>query len=116
MKTELTPYTLGTGDREALWFFGTLVSSKAAEQTGGQSVLIEQFAPRGMATPLHIQPDDESFYVPEGELTFYFEDGQPVPALAGSFVHVPGGTLHAFQVDSETARLLNFTIPQALRA
>ncbi len=48
----------------------------------------------------------------EGELTFYLEDGQPIPATAGSFVHLPAGTPHAFQVDSETARVLNLTTPQ----
>ena len=109
-----TPYALGSEDGEALWFFGTLATFKAtAEQTGGQFALVEQVAPRGVATPLHVQPEDhESFYVLEGELTFYFEDGQPIPARAGSFVHVPKGMAHAFQVDSETARWLCLTTPQ----
>ena len=48
----------------------------------------------------------------EGELTFYLEDGQPIPALAGSFVHIPKGMAHAFQVDSKTARFLDLTAPQ----
>lgn len=109
-----TPYALGSEDGEALWFFGTLLTVKAgAEQTGGRFALVEQYAPRGMATPLHIQPeDDETFYVLEGDLTFYIEDGQPIPAPAGSFVHIPAGTPHAFQVDSETARFLDLTTPQ----
>ncbi len=108
------PYTLSSEDGEALWFFGTLVTFKAtAEQTGGQYALVEQEAPRGVATPLHVQPEDhESFYVLEGELTFYLEDGQPIPASAGSFVHVPAGVVHAFRVDSETARILNLTTAQ----
>jgi len=114
VNTDPTPYAFGTEDGEALWFFGTLVTFKAtAEQTGGRFALLEQFAPRGMATPLHVQPeDDESFYVIEGDLTFYLEDGQPIPASAGSFVHLPAGAPHAFQVDSETARVLNLTTPQ----
>ncbi|HET7480594.1 MAG TPA: quercetin 2,3-dioxygenase [Rubrobacteraceae bacterium] len=109
-----TPYALGSEDGEALWFFGTLLTVKAgAEQTGGRFALVEQYAPRGMATPLHIQPeDDETFYVLEGDLTFYIEDGQPIPAPAGSFVHIPAGTPHAFQVDSKTARFLDLTTPQ----
>jgi quercetin dioxygenase-like cupin family protein len=69
--------------------------------------------PKGMATPLHVQPDDdETFYVLEGDLTFYLEDGPPLAASAGSFVHIPAGTAHAYRVDSETARLLNITTPQ----
>ena len=114
MDTTPAPYALGSEDGEALWFFGMLVTMKAtAEQTGGEFLLIEELAPRGTATPLHVHPtDDESFYILEGELTFYLEDGQPIPASAGSFVHIPKGYVpHAFQVDSETARFLVLTRP-----
>lgn len=108
------PYALGAHDGEAMWFFGTLATFRAtAEQTGGRFALVEQLAPKGMATPLHVHPeDDESFYVLEGELTFYLEGGEPVAASAGSFVHVPAGARHAFRVDSETARFLDLTTPQ----
>jgi hypothetical protein len=45
-------------------------------------------------------------------MTFYLEDGQPIPASAGSFVHIPKGYVpHAFRVDSETARFLVLTGP-----
>jgi quercetin dioxygenase-like cupin family protein len=110
MTTNPTPYALGSEDGEAFWFFGMLATMKAtAEQTGGVFILVEQLAPRGTATPLHVHPqDDESFYILEGECTFYLEDGQPIPASAGSFVHIPKGYVpHAFQVDSETALLLS---------
>ncbi len=115
MDTNLTPYALGSGDGEALWFFGTLATFKAtAEQTGGRFALVEQVAPRGMATPLHVhREDDESFYVMEGEITVYLEDGDhSTPAPAGTFVHIPGGVVHAFRVTSETARWLDLTTPQ----
>ena len=114
MHTTPTPYALGSEDGEALWFFGMLVTMKAtAEQTGGEFLLIEELAPRGTATPLHVYPtDDESYYILEGEVTFYLEDGQPIPASAGSFFHIPKGYVpHAFQVDSETARFLVLTRP-----
>ncbi len=114
MDTNRAPYALGAEDGEALWFFGMLVTMKAtSEQTGGEFLLIEELAPRGTATPLHVHPtDDESFYILEGEMTFYLEDGQPIPASAGSFVHIPKGYVpHAFQVDSETARFLVLTRP-----
>ena len=77
MNANPTPFSLGSEDGEALWFFGSLATFKAtAEQTGGAFMLLEQLVPGGMATPLHVQPDDhESFYVMEGELTFYLEDG-----------------------------------------
>jgi quercetin dioxygenase-like cupin family protein len=113
--TDPTAYALGSEDGEALWFFGTLAIFKAtAEQTGGRFSLVEQLAPRGMATPLHVhREDDESFYIMEGELIVYLEDGdQPISASAGAFVHIPGGVVHAFRVESETARWLDLTTPQ----
>jgi len=114
MDANLTPYALGSEDGEVLWFFGTLATLKATvEQTGGPYALIEQVAPQGVATPLHVQPEDHKpFYVLAGRLTFYVEGGRPVSATAGSFVHIPKGMPHAFQVDSETARFLDLTTPQ----
>ncbi len=72
MATNLTPFALGTDEGEALWFFGMLVTIKAsAAQTNGEFLLIEELAPRGTATPLHVHPqDDESFFVLEGEMAF----------------------------------------------
>lgn len=113
MDTAPTAYKLDSEQGEALWFFGGLATAKAsAEQTGGRFSLTEQLLPGGTATPLHSQPeDDESFYVLEGEVTFYLEDGQPIPASAGSFVHIPEGVAHAFQVNSKIVRVLNITTP-----
>ena len=112
--TNPTPYALGPEEGEAFWGFGSLWTIKASgEQTGDRFSMIEEVAPRGEGTPLHRhREDDETFYVLEGELTFYLEDDQPVTASAGSFVHVPGGAVHAFRVDSETARYLIITTPQ----
>jgi len=105
---------LGSEEGEALWFFGMLVTMKATtEQTGREFLLIEELAPRGTATTLHVHPtDDKLFYILDGGMTFYFEDDQPIPASAGSFVHIPKGHVpHALQVDSETARFLVLTRP-----
>ena len=43
-------------------------------------------------------------------MTFFIED-RPIQATAGSFVSVPCGTKHAFQIDSETVRLINTYVP-----
>jgi quercetin dioxygenase-like cupin family protein len=114
MNTTETAYALGPEEGEALWGLGSLWTIKAsAEQTGGRFSFIEELAPRGAATPLHVhREDDETFYVLEGEITFYLDDDQPIPATVGSFVHVPGGAAHAFRVDSDTARYLIITTPQ----
>jgi quercetin dioxygenase-like cupin family protein len=110
------PYVLGPEEGEAFWGLdNSLWSLKAtAEQTGNRFSLIKEIAPEGEGTPLHVHPeDDETFYVLEGELTFYLGEGsEPTPASAGSFVHIPGGVVHAFKVDSEIARYLIITTLQ----
>jgi quercetin dioxygenase-like cupin family protein len=114
MYTDPIPYALGSEEGETFWGFGSLITIRAsAGQTGGRFSLVELLSPRGIATPLHVhREDDETFYVIEGELSFYLEDDGPIPASAGSLVHVPGGAVHAYQVDSETARYLIITTPQ----
>jgi hypothetical protein len=54
----------------------------------------------------------ESFYVLEGELTLYIGDEPGVRAPAGSFAHLPGGTVHGFRIESEKARYLILTTPR----
>jgi quercetin dioxygenase-like cupin family protein len=94
---------------EALWFFGSLALVKAE---GADYVLVEQLFPKGVETPLHVQPeDDETFYVLEGEVTF-FAGEERLRASAGTTVHVPKGTPHGFRVESEPMRLLDVTTPQ----
>ena len=112
--SERQAYGLGKGEGEALWFFNSLVTVKASsEQTSGEYFLAEYQGRDNVATPLHAQRDDpETFYVLEGELTFFVDDGEPISAPAGSVVHVPAGVPHAFQVDSESARWLGLTTPQ----
>ena len=114
MNTNLVPYALGPEDGEAFWGFGSLWTVKAsAEQTGGKFSFIEEISPKGAGTPLHRHPEDEeTFYVLKGEISFYLDDDQPVTASSGSFVHVPAGAVHAFVVDSETARYLIITTAQ----
>jgi quercetin dioxygenase-like cupin family protein len=85
----------------------------SAAQTGKDNTIFELLAPRGMATPLHRHAqDDESFYLLEGEVTFYLPDSAPFRATTGTFVHIPGGTVHAFQINSTTARFLTHTTAQ----
>jgi mannose-6-phosphate isomerase-like protein (cupin superfamily) len=112
--TNRSPVALGPAEGEALWCVGALTTVKAAAaQTAGADSLIEDLAPKGAGTPLHRhREDDEAFYVLDGQLTFWFEGGEPVQASAGAFVHIPGGTVHAFRVDSETARYLIITTPR----
>ena len=114
METQRIPVVLGPTDGESLWCVGALTTVKAAAaQTAGAYSLIEDFVAKGAGTPLHRhRDDDEAFYVLDGELTFFLGDHGPIQAGAGTFVHIPGGTVHAFRVDSDTARYLILTTPQ----
>jgi quercetin dioxygenase-like cupin family protein len=103
------PAVLGPDEGDALWFFGSLTLIKAE---GADDLIAEQLFPRGVETPLHVQPeDDETFYVLEGEVTFFAGD-RGHRATAGSVVHVSRGTRHGFRVESEVMRMLDVTTPQ----
>src|SRR5581483_5360005 len=55
---------------EPLWFLGTLARMKlTGEDTGGRFALWDGVLPRGAAPPLHSHPQDETFYVLEGDVT-----------------------------------------------
>ena len=61
----------------------------------------------GFASPYHMhRNEDESFYLVEGEMTFYVGE-ERVKAEAGAFVYGPRGVPHGFEVDgTEPARIL----------
>ena len=102
------------GQAEIRWMGETFTYFLAAgEQTGGAFALVDEQAKRGDSVPLHRhEADMESFYVLEGEVTLFIGDQPGVRAGAGSFAHVPGGTVHGFRIESETARYLILTTPR----
>jgi quercetin dioxygenase-like cupin family protein len=53
----------------------------------------------------------ESFYVLEGEISFFLGAQSGQRAIAGAFVYIPGGTVHGFRIESEIARYLILTTP-----
>ena len=103
----VAPIALSTGEGEALWFLGQLVTIKSSsESTAGRVGVTETLAPRGSGSPLHVHHnEDEWFYVIEGELTFWV-GGHVITAPAGSFVYGPREVPHTFIVSSEQARFL----------
>jgi quercetin dioxygenase-like cupin family protein len=99
---------------EPFWFLGTLVRPKlTGEQTGGRFGLWEAVLPRGAAPPLHTHPQDETFYVLEGMLAVWL-GSERVDCGTGAVVFAPGGTTHAFRVESDTARLLFLSTPAGI--
>jgi quercetin dioxygenase-like cupin family protein len=119
------------GRSEALWFLGTLARIKLdGEQTEGRFGLIDIVVPHGAAPPLHSHPQDETFYVLEGELTAWLVEpelaagGQDDPPAwvtqraqhcgPGAVVFAPGGTPHTFRAESDTARVLVLSTPAGI--
>jgi quercetin dioxygenase-like cupin family protein len=115
---------------EPLWFLGTVVRPKLmGAQTGGRFALWEGVLPHGAAPPLHSHPQDETFYVLEGNVTIWIvepdllDDADSTPTwlktrgqtcTAGAVAYAPGGTAHTFRVTSDTARMLFLSTPAGI--
>jgi quercetin dioxygenase-like cupin family protein len=102
------------GTSELRWMGETFTHFLATgDHTAGAFSLVDEQAKRGESVPRHLHRDDvESFYVIAGEITFYLGDDPGVRVGAGGFVHLPGGTIHGFRIESETARYLILTTPR----
>ena len=76
------------------------------------NLAIVTIQPHRDGPPLHAhETEDDSFYMLEGELTF-FADGEEVVAGPGTFVLVPPGVEHSFENrGTEIARFLNVHAP-----
>jgi quercetin dioxygenase-like cupin family protein len=106
-----------------VWFLGTLARIKLdGAQTQGRFALIEFVAPRGAAPPLHSHPQDETFYVVDGNVTAWVVDdpgrdwvGECATACSpGDVVSAPAGTAHSFRVESDTARMIILSTPAGI--
>jgi len=72
--------------------------------------IIEMSPGRSMEQHVH-EDEDDSFYILEGEMTFFFGDEKAV-APPGTFVLVPPGVSHGFGNEgSVPVRMLNIHAP-----
>ena len=119
MTLSSTPPALAhSGDRadleRSVWFTGALLTFLATgEETGGRFALVEEVFRKGVTSPapMHVHSrEEESFYVVEGEMTFYVGD-RIIPAPAGTLVVMPRGVPHGYTMVSDDARLLNLISP-----
>ncbi|HET9720514.1 MAG TPA: cupin domain-containing protein [Solirubrobacteraceae bacterium] len=110
---------------ELLWFLGTLVRVKLeGRHTAGRFGLWEGVLPRGAAPPLHSHPQDETFYLLEGEVTAWLAEPERCDedwvethgrrCGAGAVIFAPAGTPHTFRVESDTARMLFLSTPAGI--
>ncbi len=102
------------GEGERLWFVGTTATIRVpGEAVEGRYALIEFLFPRHSSPPLHTHPQDESFIVLEGTVTFVSGKERFELGPGGTAVF-PGGVAHTFRVESETARALVLSTPAGL--
>src|SRR5260370_29282734 len=103
------PYLLMDGEGVA----GYDASVKAARvSTAGNLTMIESRTKGGAPWHVHSR-EDEYFYVLEGAIVVHCGE-EEYRAGPRSFVFLPRGIPHAWDVDSESATLLMMTVPAML--
>ncbi|MDF1550638.1 MAG: cupin domain-containing protein [Bacteroidales bacterium] len=82
-------------------------------ETNGKYAIFEENVPPLGGPPPHLHPDEEIFYVVEGEFEFILNDIQhPFRAMAGSVVHIPSNALHTFKnVGNTQGKMVVFLSP-----
>ena len=85
------------------------------DDTDGAYFLVEAVVPPGGGPPFHIQTlEEEAFYILEGRLTFYGDDGE-ILAGPGSYLNIPKGAKHRFRNNgATTAKMLFFFAPAGI--
>ena len=92
----------------ALDVLGTRITVLAPNtRTHGYEITLQE-GPEGSGPPPHSHDWDESFYVTRGGVEFDC-GGHSVCAGAGTLVHVPAGTLHAFRYARGGGAMLELT-------
>ena len=83
------PMYCGPGDRVSFLATGA--------ETQGSCFIFEGLAAPGGGPPPHIHHfEDESFYLLEGNITFW-AGGRTIHAKPGDFIHIPRGTVHSLK-------------------
>jgi quercetin dioxygenase-like cupin family protein len=88
-------------------FYATQMTVRlTTPETSGAYALMEMHHPPGVGPALHVHPrSPESFYVLEGQYTFFL-DGESVPVHPGSAVSIPAGMPHRYVSGPGGGRLL----------
>ncbi|CAG9184889.1 hypothetical protein LMG23992_05361 [Cupriavidus laharis] len=75
--------------------------------TQGYEVFLQQ-GEEGSGPPPHSHDWDESFYITRGTIDIGYDD-QVITATAGTFVHVPAGTVHHFRFGPGGGEMISVT-------
>jgi quercetin dioxygenase-like cupin family protein len=95
---EVKAITLQPGEGKSFWVLGDLYTFKVTGKNTNRSfaVLDVKVQPQNGPPPHIHHREDETFWITEGEFLFLHGD-RTFRATAGSFVHIPKGTLHTFK-------------------
>jgi len=103
------PFVVKPSDRNtALSVIGTKVTVLASGADTRDQQITLQSGDEGMGPPPHSHDWDESFYVTRGQIQFTC-GGETTLCTAGTLVHVPGGTVHAFSYGPGGGEMLEIT-------
>jgi len=105
----LRQFVVKPGDRSAaLDVIGTKVTVLVSDADSLDQQITLQSGDEGMGPPPHNHDWDESFYVTKGQVQFTC-DGITTMCTAGTLVHVPAGTVHAFSYGAGGGEMLEIT-------
>lgn len=91
-------------------FFNLLVTG---EETGGRYFIYEDLVPPGGGPPPHTHPDEELFYIIEGEFEFILHElDKPFRVAPGQLVKIPSNAVHTFKnVGDKMGRTITMLLP-----
>jgi quercetin dioxygenase-like cupin family protein len=86
---------------------------RTTADSNNQYSIYEDNVPPAGGPPPHTHPDEELFYVLEGEFEFLLHDlSKPIKASAGAFICIPSMAVHTFKnVGSTTGRMITMLLP-----
>lgn len=93
---------LQEGEGEKILFrIGLMTFKVSSSQTDDNFMICETDLPPGAKVEPHSHPEAETFYILEGEFTFYVEDlDKPIICKKGAFISVPPNVMHSFKNSS----------------
>ncbi len=101
----------GQGRSYAMGRINAVFKADGAETANGYSISEWWLEPKTQGPGAHAHPEDDVFYVLEGEMSFLLGE-QWLTAERGAFVLIPGGVVHDFENRSAArAGVLNFSAP-----
>lgn len=105
----LAPFVLEPGDRSpALNVVGVHINVLVSDTDSQAQHITLQTGEEGVGPPPHCHDWDESFYVTRGQVLFTCA-GQNTTCEAGTLVHIPAGTIHAFAFGPGGGEMLEVT-------